>query len=323
MADSTVTERRDTRSPEDWSGAEREYATRQDELAAHYDVDIDSRVVETDAAGRVHYLVAGNPDGDPVLLLHGLSATGATWLPMASALTDEYRLYMPDRPGRGLSAAPSYRGEFLREFMVGYLLELLDELELDQPHVVGNSLGGQQAFLLALDHDRVDRLCLVGAPGGVSKEFSLLWRLMTVRGVNRALFWLMGRGDPVENAREATDRVLVVDDSAVSEPFYELLAAGSQLPGRQQSLRSLQSAQSSFGRMHPLFDLREEIVGIERPTAFVWGTEDSFWPPEVGRPLAERMPDAEFVELDDHGHSPWLEPGEETETAVRQFLDGR
>jgi len=323
MTDSTVTEPGDVRSFEDWSGAEREYAKRQDELAAHYDVDIDSRVVETDAVGRVHYLVAGNPDGEPVLLLHGLSTTGATWLPMAPALTDRYRLYMPDRPGRGLSGAPSYRGEFLRDFMVSYLVELLDKLDLGLPHVVGNSLGGQQAFLLALDHDRVDRLCLVGAPGGVSREFSLLWRLMTVRGVNRVLFWLMGRGDPLENAKQATERVLVVDDSAVSGPFYELLVAGSQLPGRQKSLRSLQSVQGSFGRMHPLFDLREEIVGIERPTSFIWGTEDSFWPPEVGRPLAEAMSDAEFVELDDHGHTPWLEPGEETETAVRLFLDGQ
>lgn len=310
-------------SPDDWSSTpEQRYANRQAQLADYYDVEFESRVVDTAAAGPIHYLVAGDPDGEPVVCLHGVSTTAATWLPMVPGLADEYRLYMPDRPGRGLSAAPSYRGRDLRQFMVSYLLECFDALDLDQPHVVGNSLGGQQAFLLAIDHDCVDRLCLVGAPGGVSKEFSLLWRLMTVRGLNRLLYWLNSLGEPVETAQDSTAQLLVVDDSAVSDPFYELLAAGAQMPDRQTSLRSLQSEQGSFGRMHSLFDLRDEIVDIDRPTAFIWGTEDSFWKPEAGRPVAERMGNAEFHELSNHGHMPWLEPEEEATPRVRAFLDG-
>jgi 2-hydroxymuconate-semialdehyde hydrolase len=312
-----------SRVPDDWErDPERRYAERQARLAEHCDVDAESRTVETDAAGRVHYLVAGDPDGQPVVLLHGVGTHGATWLPMAPALADDYRLYVPDRPGRGLSVAPGYGGRDLRTFLVDYLVELFDGLGLDRPHVVGNSLGGQQAFLLAIDHDRVDRLCLVGAPGGVSTEFSLLWRLMTVRGLNRLLYWLNGLGDPVETARESTEQLLVVDDSAVPEPFYQLLAASSEMPDRQKSLRSLQSEQGSFGRMHSLFDLRDEIVDIDRPTSFVWGTDDSFWGPEVGRPLAERMGNAEFHELPDHGHMPWMEPDEEATPRIRAFLNG-
>jgi 2-hydroxymuconate-semialdehyde hydrolase len=310
-------------TPDDWpSSHEQEYARRQVALADQYGVEFESRVFESDAAGQIHYLVTGDPDGEPVVLLHGVSTTAATWLPMASSLTDEYRLYIPDRPGRGLSAAPSYRGRDLRRFMVSYLVELFDHLGLDRPHVVGNSLGGQQAFLLALDHDRVDRLCLVGAPGGVSTEFDLLWRLMTVRGVSRLLYWLMGRGDPVENAKESARQMLVVDATAIPAAFYELMAASSSLLERQQSLRSLQLEQGSFGRMHSLFDLRDELVGIDRPTAFVWGTGDSFWPPEVGQPVAERMPDAEFHVLDSHGHMPWLEPDEKATAKVRAFFAG-
>ena len=312
-----------TLSPADWpSEAQRRYAKQQVRLAGHYGLSVDSRTVQTDAAGRIHYLEAGNPDGDPVVLLHGVMVTAATWLPMVPALEDEYRIFIPDRPGRGLSAAPSYHGRDLRRFMTAYLLDLFDELDLERPDVVGNSLGGQQAFLLAIDHDRVDRLCLVGAPGGISREFSLPWRLLTVRGLNRLLLWLMNRGDPVENAEEATRDLLVVDDSAIPTAFYELLAARRGLPGNAASLRSLLTEQGSFGRMHPIFNLRDEIVQIDRPTGFVWGTEDSFWPPEVGRSVEERMPDAAFHVLQDHGHMPWMEPGEETETKVRSFLDG-
>lgn len=310
-------------SPDDWSTEpERRYAAVQTRLAARYGLDVDARTVETESAGRIHYLVTGDPDGEPVVCLHGVSTTAATWLPLAPALADDYRLVIPDRPGRGLSDAPSYRGRDLRRFLVAYLLELCDALDIERPHVVANSLGGQQAFLLALDHDRVDRLCLVGAPAGLSPEFPLLVRLMTVRGLNRVLYWLAERGDPLERAHETAERVLVTDASAITEPFYELLAASDGLPGRTESLRSLTTEQGSWGRMGPLFDLREEVVGIERPTLFVWGTDDWFWPPEVGRPVGDRMPDAEFHELAGHGHMPWLEPDEAASGLVRSFLDG-
>ena len=308
-------------SPDDWPHpAERRYADAQARLADHYDLGVESRVTETDAAGRVHYLTGGNPDGDPVLLLHGVGTPAATWLPLFPALTDEYRVYAPDRPGLGLSAAPSYRDRDLRSFLVTYLLELLDDLGIDRPYVVGNSHGGLQSFLLAIDHDRVDRLQLVGAPGGVSRDLPLLFRLLTVRGLNRVLLWLLNRGDPVENARQSIQRVNVVDASAIPEALYELLAAGQALPGRPESQRSLATAQGSYGRAHPLFDIRNEIVRIDRPTQFVWGTEDAFYPPAVGRSVTEKMSHAEFHELPGYGHTPWLEPNDDAVTLVREFL---
>lgn len=313
----------DRTGPDEWpTEPERRYAAAQARLADHHGVDFESLVVESPSAGRVHVLAAGNPDGEPVLLTHGLGTTAATWLPLFPALADRFRLYAPDRPGRGLSAAPSYEGRDLRRFLTAYLVDVLDALDVESAHVVGNSLGGGQAFLLAVDRDRVDRLGLVAAPVGVSKDVPLAFRLLTLRGLNRLLYWLMSRGDPIENARKQMRRVNVVDDSAISEPFYEVLGLGTELPARTRSLRSLTSELSSFGRLHPLFDLREELVGIERPTSFVWGTEDAFLDPGRGRPLASRMPDAAFHELPAHGHTPWLEPTDEVERLVGEFLSG-
>ncbi len=317
----------DHRAPTEWpTEAERTYAEAQADLAAQYDLevgeDLESCVLETDVVGPVHSLVAGDPTDPPVVLLHGVSVTAATWIPLLPALVDDYRVYVPDRPGRGLSAAPSYRGQDLRRFMIGYLLEYFDTLGLERPHVVGSSLGGQQAFLLTLDHDRVDRLCLVGAPGGISREFDPMWRLLTVRGLNRLLFWLQSRADPLESARQSAEDLLVEDTAAIPDAFYDVLATNGAIPGNVTSLRSLMSEQGSFGRMHPLFDIRAEIVDIERPTGFVWGTDDAFWPPTVGKPVVDRMADACLLELEGHGHMPWMEPGDETETAVRAVLDG-
>lgn len=307
---------------DDWSTTEeRRYADLQFQTADHYDVEIESRAVETDDAGRIHYLEAGPEDGEPVLLLHGLSATAATWIPIFPALADDYRLIVPDRPGRGLSSKPSYHGRDLRPFFSTYLVELLDDLGIDRPHVVGNSLGGLQAFFLAVDHDRVDKLCLIGGPGGLTREFPLVWRLITVKGLNRVLYWLMTRGDAVENARERLDEFGVVDDSAIPDVYYELWAANVEIPGNLESLRSFADEAGSFTRMHPMYDISDEIVEIKRPTCFIWGTEDSFFEPEVGQPIAQRMPDAQFHVLDNKGHIPWLEPDDEAETILQEFLD--
>jgi len=310
-------------TPDDWpTTAEREYAQLQAALADDYGVDAESSAIEVDGVGRVHYLEAGNPDGEPALLLHGVSATAATWLPMVPALADEYRLLIPDRPGQGLSEPIDYRDRTLRLVLTAYLERLLDELGVGRAHLVGNSLGGLQAFLLALDSDRADRLCLVGGPGGLTREFPLAQRLLTVRGVNRVLYWLLTRGDPVETTREQLARIGVVDDSTIPDRYYEVWAAGSRLPGRTASNKSFSDAAGRFGRMHPIYDVSDEVVTLDNPTAYVWGTEDYFFPPEVGRPVAERMPDATFHTLEDHGHIPFLEPTDEAERLVRSALDG-
>lgn len=312
-----------TRSPEDWpTPPERRYAERQARLADQLGLDVDALLVQTDAVGPLHVLEAGDPDGEPVLLLHGITAPAASWLPLAAALVDDYRLLAPDLPGEGLSAKPSYRGRDLRSFGVAAHREILGALGLERPHVVGHSLGGWQAFVLAIDHDAVDRLCLVGAPVGLSRDFPLLPRLLTVRGLNRLLFRLADVGDPLRGARAWHRRFSVVDDAAIPEAYYELYAARRALPGLDASLCSLLDTVGSFGRIHPLADLRDEVVRIDRPTAFVWGTADYFWGPGLGRAVAARMADAAVHALDDHGHAPWLEPGDAAARLVRSFLDG-
>lgn len=310
------------RGPDDWpTDPERTYARRQAALAEEAGVDVSSRVVETESAGRIHYLVGGNPDGEPVVLLHGINVPGATWLPLVPTLADEYRLYIPDRPGVGLSDPHTYSYDELRRFPVEYLLELFDAEELARPHVVANSLGGLQAFLLAIDHDRAASLGFLGAPAGLTSDFDLFYRLLSARGFNELLYWYMYQGDPMENTKEMVADFFVTDDSAISRAFYELLAANEQLPGRVKSEQSLARAETSWGQFHPVFDLSEQVVSLAVPAVFIWGTEDAFWEPDAGRDIVAAMPDAALHELQGYGHGPWLEPGDTASELLRDFLD--
>ena len=307
--------------PADWpTEPERRYARAVGALADRHGVAVESRVLHTEAAGRIHYLVGGDPDGEPLVLLHGINVCGGYWLPLLPALLEDFRVYVPDRPGGGLSEPRTYAAETLRATLTDYLVDLLDALSMERPRVVGNSLGGLQSFLLALDHDRVGRLGLVGAPAGLTRDFDLLFRLMTARGPDRVIEWLFTRGDSVDNARERAAQFYTVDPSAVSAEFYEMLGAAWDLPGRAESERTLARAESSFLRMHPVFDLTDSLVDLDVPTAFIWGTEDAFWGPDLARDLVASMPEGELSVLEDHGHVPWLEPGDAVRERLMTFL---
>jgi pimeloyl-ACP methyl ester carboxylesterase len=297
------------------------YLDALSELCDHYDVDAQSRYADLPhPASRVHYLTAG--EGPPLLLLHGLGATASVWVPMFDALTDRFTVYAPDRPGRGLSTAVDYRETGFREFGVEYVADLLDALGIEETAVMGNSLGGFQALALTADRpERVDRLCVIGAPAGLSLDIPLFFRLLDLPAVGEWLFDYL-EDESVADARQTYRQINVPDDSALPDVYFEPGIVGEGLPGQRRSLWSLLEALGSFWGMPTQFDLREEVRDIETPTRFVWGTEDYFWPPSAGRPVVSSMENGDFVTLHDHGHMPWLEPDDEATEAAVAFLAG-
>ncbi|WP_227134938.1 alpha/beta fold hydrolase [Halorubellus salinus] len=297
---------------------ERAFLEALETYAETVDVDVASRTASV-AGDRIHYLEAG--DGPPLLCLHGLSTNAATWLPLFDALADEFRVIAPDRPGRGLSTPVDYATVDFREFGVDYVTGLMDALDVDATRLLGNSLGGMQALHCQVDHpDRVDRTCLVGAPGGLSRNVPWVFRLTYAPKVGP---WLFRRSiaDSLADAREQWNLINLEDDSALPDALLEVGLAGERIPGQTDSLVALNTTAGTLrGGMHERFVVRDELEASDVPTRFVWGTEDFFWPPAVGRPVADAMPAGEMVVLDDHGHTPWLEPTTEARDAIVAFL---
>ncbi|ROZ75307.1 alpha/beta fold hydrolase [Ramlibacter sp. WS9] len=88
-------------------------------------------------------------DGPPVVILHGLFGAGRNWAPIARALADTYRLYMPDARNHG--ASPWAETMSYPE-MAHDVLALIDRERLQRPVVIGHSMGGKTAMALALEH---------------------------------------------------------------------------------------------------------------------------------------------------------------------------
>jgi 2-hydroxymuconate-semialdehyde hydrolase len=298
---------------------ERGYVEALEAFGQELDVAFASRLEKVDG-DRVHYLEAGS--GPPLLCLHGITTTAATWLPLVESLADEYRVLAVDRLGRGLSAPIDYTTGAFRDLAVDYLTGLLDALDVAETRVLGNSLGGLQAFMLQLDHpERVTRTCLVGAPGGLDRSVPLAFRLPYLPKIGP---WLFRRAisETVAEERDRWAQFNVEDASAIPDGMLAVEVASERVPGQTDSLVSLACNGGTLrGGMHESLIVRDELADSEIPTRFVWGSEDAFWPPSVGRPVVDAMPDAAMTVLQGHGHTPWLEPTTDARDAVLDALE--
>lgn len=115
----------------------------------------------------IHYTRTGG-NKPPLILLHGLMTNGACWTPVARALEAEYDVIMPDARGHGKSSAPKdgYRYENHANDVVG----LINILGLSAPIVIGHSMGGMTAALVACHTPICLRGLVLADPAFLSPE---------------------------------------------------------------------------------------------------------------------------------------------------------
>ncbi|MFF9869507.1 alpha/beta fold hydrolase [Streptomyces sp. NPDC013953] len=118
---------------------------------------VDHRSV--DAGGvRLAYQASGPLDALPLVLLHALGEDATDWDSVADVLARRRRVYVPDLRGHGRSDWP---GNYSLELMRADVLRFLDALGLGRVDLIGHSMGGIVAYLLAQEHpQRVSRLVL-------------------------------------------------------------------------------------------------------------------------------------------------------------------
>lgn len=108
---------------------------------------------------NVRYLRTGG-NKPPVVLLHGLMTSGACWTPLAKALANDFDVIMPDSRGHGNSSAPTQGYGYYT--LAADILSFINALKLDSPVLLGHSMGGMTAAVVANQNpDRLQGLVLV------------------------------------------------------------------------------------------------------------------------------------------------------------------
>ena len=279
----------------------------------------DSQFVEVDATGvgnlSVHYARAGA--GEPhLILLHGFGGSTFSWREVLGELPGSAVAF--DRPGFGLTERPlrgAWQGgnPYSPAAQVDLVVALLNELGIDQAVLVGNSAGGTLALRVAATYpERVSGLVLADAAvyeGGGAPNW--IRPLLSTPQVNR-LGPLIARQFSGEPGLDFL-RTSYADPNRLTE---------ADLAGHQRWLRAdnWDAALWEVIKASRTADLTSQLSRVQMPTLVMTGQEDALVLPEQSEQLAETLPDAEFVSLENCGHLPQEECPEAFVEAVSSWL---
>jgi pimeloyl-ACP methyl ester carboxylesterase len=262
-------------------------------------------------AGRLSILQAGT--GDPVVALHGLGGTKISFLPTAAALADRFRVIALDLPGFGDSTKP-LGAPYDAPYFARAVIALLDALELERVHLVGNSMGGRVALEVGLRHpDRVRRLVLLSS--------SLAWRR------ERPWAGLVRLARPELGLLQVAPRGIV---EGIVRRLIPGAESGWTAAGVDEFLRAYLTprGRAAFYAAARNIYLEEpegehgfwtRLRQLHAPALFVWGRHDRLVPVAFARHVIDALPNAEHLELD-CGHVPQVERPRETHAAIARFL---
>lgn len=249
-----------------------------------------------DTVGPVEVTVTRQGQGRPYLLLHG-GAGPQSMQRFAVLLAETQRadIIMPTHPG--FMATP--RPESLRSVqgLAALYISLLDDLDVREVTVIGNSVGGWIAAEMALlDSTRIGRIVLMNATGIHVPDHPIA----DVSAMNIDQILAMSYHNPT---------AFRIDPSTMT-PESLAIAAGNR------STLAIYGGPTSSSS-----DLRERLSHLAVPTLVLWGESDRIVEPGYGRAYRDAIPNAEFHLLAHTGHMPHIESPDLVLSAVLHFVD--
>ncbi|NLI69509.1 MAG: alpha/beta hydrolase [Firmicutes bacterium] len=266
-----------------------------------------SRFLEVDGLD-VHYRDEG--EGEPLVLLHGWSASLHTWDAWAEILKEDFRVIRLDLPAFGLTG-PATDADYSIDYYVDFLDHFLAALDVKESYIAGNSLGGGITWLYAAKHpEKVKKIILLDA-AGYKMEMPSITRLAAPEFVRSAIKYIT----PRYAIRFLVGQVYGEKEKITNETvkrYHRLLLR----EGNREVL---------FGVLDRIQDRSNEEVAqllgsVEIPALIMWGEKDAWIAPELADRFEQDLPDARLITYENAGHIPMEEVPEDTAHDARSFL---
>jgi pimeloyl-ACP methyl ester carboxylesterase len=255
------------------------------------------------------YLEGGNPNGPPLVLVHGFGGDKDNWVFLAPHMKSDFRLIFPDMPGFG---------ENTRDLALDYdmatqaarLRGFLDALGLDRVHLGGNSMGGCIALRFAIDFpERLSSLTLFNNAGVLGTKDSELQDVYNA--------------DPTVNP-------LIPRDAGDFDRLMAFIAVNPRpIPGQFKKL-----LYADFDRNRALLDkiffgmaaellanpYNDDLGRVTAPTLIIWGRQDRLIDPTCADVQHAGIAGSEIMIFENVGHVPMVEDPAACAAVQRPFL---
>lgn len=259
---------------------------------------------------RLHYHeVNAAASGLPLVCLHGTGPGASAWSNFSlnvDAFAAQFRTILLDMPQYGKSDKPVIK-EGRQSYTAKVLKAFLDELGIRKANFVGNSMGGQVALKLAIDHPEcVNRMVLIGS--SPTKTTLAPWPVEAIRMI-RAYY---ADGGPSKEKMRTLLETMVYDRNLITDEIVrERFEASIELES-MAVFTSTPPIQEDFG---------SQLEQVKSKTLLIWGQEDRAGALEVGLFMLKRLADAEMHVFGRVGHWVQFERPHEFNRLVLEFLD--
>lgn len=249
---------------------------------------------------RLAYVELGDPNGEPLLLLHGYTDSSRSWS-LAAPYLAKYRLLIPDQRGHGAADAPACCYG-ISEYAYDATL-FMDAVGVRRAAVAGHSMGSMVAIHMAAEYpDRVSSIVLVG-----STAMAPVQRGAWLYDQVSALEWPLDPASPFMREWHPSNQPTPVDAAFAEAVMTELMA----IPRRvwRGVLREL-----------ALVPVGRHATDVKAPVLVLSGGKDPLFPPEHHASLLKAFPGAEAHVFPELGHNPNWEQPEAVAKRIDAFL---
>jgi pimeloyl-ACP methyl ester carboxylesterase len=254
---------------------------------------------------RIHYRDEGT--GDAIVLVHGTGASLHTWNAWAQELSQTHRVIRLDLPAYGLTGKDPKKRYSSKDY-VDLIDAFLKELNVNQFHLAGNSLGGLVSWLYASYHpDKVQKLILIDPSGFPSKKSPMVISLAKTPGINMLIRYVTPKAFIKKNLKEVYYNPDLIS-TQILDRYYELTLA----PGNRTAFIDRAKIERE--------DYTDRLGLITNPTLILWGAEDAWIPLKNAYRFEEKIATSTVVVMKETGHLPMEEKPAKSLAITLDFL---
>jgi pimeloyl-ACP methyl ester carboxylesterase len=230
--------------------------------------------------------------GEPLVLLHGLFGALSNFRNLIEYFRHHYKVVVPILPLLEMDLLQTSVGGLAK-----FVNKFLEERDLKDIHLLGNSLGGHVGLVHILKHpERIKSLILTGSSGlfenGMGDSYPKRGDYEYIKKKTEFTFY-----DPAMATKELVDEVYSITNN------------------RLKVIKIIYLAKSAIRN-----NLGEELNQIKQPTLLVWGNNDNITPPFVAKEFHKLIPNSELHFVDKCGHAPMMEVPDEFNAILHTFL---